>query len=101
MVVAAIEGHVACLFGLVDMLKPEAREVVSELTSMGLEVCVSGETRHASRADVCAAANLCSGSRTTIKPYTAAFNPILLLCDPAFSAKIEQWAPSVHRRRLS
>lgn len=37
-VVAAVEGHVAGLFGLVDTLRPEAKGVVSELTRMGLEV---------------------------------------------------------------
>lgn len=36
--IAAIEGHVAGLFGLVDTLRPEARHVVSELCRMGLEV---------------------------------------------------------------
>lgn len=39
-VVAAVEGHVAGLFGLVDTLRPEAKGVVSELTRMGLEVMV-------------------------------------------------------------
>lgn len=38
MVIAAVEGHVAGLFGLVDTLRPEAKGVVSELTRMGLEV---------------------------------------------------------------
>lgn len=38
MVIAAIEGHVAGVFGLVDTLRPEAKGVVSELTGMGLEV---------------------------------------------------------------
>lgn len=37
-VVAAVEGHVAGLFGLVDTLRPEAKHVVSELGRMGLEV---------------------------------------------------------------
>lgn len=37
-VIAAVEGHVAGLFGLVDTLRPEAKGVVSELTRMGLEV---------------------------------------------------------------
>lgn len=37
-VIAAIEGHVAGLFGLVDTLRPEAKNVVSELSRMGLEV---------------------------------------------------------------
>lgn len=39
-VIAAVEGHVAGLFGLVDTLRPEAKGVVSELTRMGLEVRV-------------------------------------------------------------
>lgn len=34
-------GYIAGLFGLVDTLRPEAHEVVSELTRVGLEVrCV-------------------------------------------------------------
>lgn len=37
-VIAAVEGHVVGLFGLVDTLRPEAKGVVSELTRMGLEV---------------------------------------------------------------
>lgn len=37
-VVAAIERQFAALFGLVDTLRPEAKEVVSELERMGLEV---------------------------------------------------------------
>lgn len=37
-VIAAVEGHVAGLFGLVDTLRPEAKGVVSELTRMGSEV---------------------------------------------------------------
>lgn len=37
-VIAAVEGHVAGLFGLVDTLRPEAKGVISELTRMGLEV---------------------------------------------------------------
>ncbi|CAM9129320.1 unnamed protein product, partial [Hapterophycus canaliculatus] len=47
-VVAAIEGHVACLFGLVDTLRPEAKAVVSELSRMGLEVwMLTGDNRRA------------------------------------------------------
>ncbi|CAN0581937.1 unnamed protein product, partial [Laminaria digitata] len=37
-VIAAVEGQVAALFGLVDTLRPEAKAVVSELGRMGLEV---------------------------------------------------------------
>eukprot|EP00903_Cladosiphon_okamuranus_P006647 g6490.t1 len=47
-VIAAVEGHVASLFGLVDTLRPEAKGVVSELTRMGLEVwMVTGDNRRA------------------------------------------------------
>lgn len=37
-VVAAIERQFAAMFGLVDTLRPEAKEVVFELERMGLEV---------------------------------------------------------------
>ena len=37
-VVATIDGFPAAVFGLVDTLRPEASQVVSELRRMGLEV---------------------------------------------------------------
>ncbi|CAN0520329.1 unnamed protein product, partial [Ectocarpus sp. 12 AP-2014] len=47
-VIAAIERHVAGVFGLVDTLRPEAKGVVSELTGMGLEVwMLTGDNRRA------------------------------------------------------
>lgn len=48
MVVAAIEGHVCGLFGLVDTIRPESKDVVAELGRLGLDVwMVTGDNRRA------------------------------------------------------
>lgn len=53
MVVAAVEGHVCGLFGLVDTLRPEVKGVVEQLGRQGLEVwMVTGDNRRAAR-EVC------------------------------------------------
>lgn len=50
---AAIEGHVCGLFGLVDTLRPEVKDVVDQLGRQGLEVwMVTGDNLRAAR-EVC------------------------------------------------
>lgn len=49
-VVASIEGHICGLFGLVDTVRPEAKDIVAELDKQGLEVwMVTGDNLRVAR----------------------------------------------------